>query len=1013
LFRLPVLCAPRPASFDLDITSWGVASGLPEETITSIQQTPEGFLWLGTMQGLYRFDGWKFTGVSMFSGPRSPAGVVKITAQCVDSSSALWIATESHGVFRLDPGLPPPLRAKGVGLQTEKINAIGADHRGAVWIGTENGLVKWEQDRFSKPLMEAGVEPVGVLALQVTISNGVWLTTRAGLQKYENGKVRQARFDQEAPGAGFRGAFENREGSLWYFGDTYLLNVSDKRRFNYFRGGGASALQVWSICEGKDGQLWIGTSGQGLFNFSGNRFHPVDLRQDRDHSDVRAVFMDKDGQLWVGTRTGLLRLRERPARWFGSSSGAATCLAMDAEGRVWAGFEHGGLFFAENDLLEPVPEANPLAAQNLITSIYTRPADSSFWMGTDGQGLLRTRQGQVQRFTTADGLSDDAVLAICGAPGGRVWVSTRDGKVHRLIEQVTTTFDTSLGLTGDSITAMTSAAEGGLWVGTSRGDVLRFNGERFELLPRSPRMMDRAITAFLEASDKRLWAGTDGGGLACLIEGNRWRIWSPGMGLPDGRITGVEEAADGTIWVATRAGVVRVPDFWREALGSFQWWATTRGQERRQLHVLVEFPDSGEKPVGAGFPRSLRTRDGKLWFATESGVVSFDPANVGRSGSAPEARIESVRINGSPEHWRNASGPIELPAQLREVLIKFTAPSIATPEKTRFRHRLDGFDPDWIDSTETRAAQYGKLSGGDYRFRVQCSDADGNWSQQEAQIELTVPVPLWKKPAGLALQGIALAGIVAGLVRVASHTRLKRQLALLEQQRAMERERARIAQDMHDELGAKLTKISFMSERAALENSAGQSGKDAPERMNSIAATSRDLLHSLDEIVWAVNPRNDRLESLAEYLGQHASEYMQDTPVKMDLRMPGPLPDVPLSAEIRHNLFLAFQEALGNALKHSRAFRVRVSMILDGNMFKITVRDDGRGFLEVPADEPAQTSGKPPGRTGSGLRGMRERLKKIGGTCEITSFPGEGTTVVLSIPVAVPAQDAPEGGEVQ
>ena len=285
--------------------------------------------------------------------------------------------------------------------------------------------------------------------------------------------------------------------------------------------------------------------------------------------------------------------------------------------------------------------------------------------------------------------------------------------------------------------------------------------------------------------------------------------------------------------------------------------------------------------------------------------------------------------------------PLRLPASLRDVEIQFTAPSLAFPEHILFRHKLEGFDPDWQDSSATRRARYGKLSPGDYQFRVEASDAAGRWSGKETALAFVVPMPIWRTPLAIGFQCLVLITLAASIARMVSHRRLRHQLARLKQQQEMERERTRIARDMHDKLGAKLTKISFVSERA--RNDLAQYAVSSA-KLDSIAVTSRELLHSLDEIVWAVNPSNDTLEHLAAYLGQYAAEYFQNTNVECDLEMPDALPTQPLSAEVRHNVFLAFEEVLSNALKHSKASRVRIVMTHGNGEFQICIADNGCGL---------------------------------------------------------------------
>ena len=333
---------------------------------------------------------------------------------------------------------------------------------------------------------------------------------------------------------------------------------------------------------------------------------------------------------------------------------------------------------------------------------------------------------------------------------------------------------------------------------------------------------------------------------------------------------------------------------------------------------------------------------------------------------------------------------LRLPAGLRALEFQFAALSFEAPEKIRFRHKLERLDADWSETGPERRVKYGRLPSGSYRFYVTACNAEGVWNKTGTSLAFIIPTPLWRAPWALGLYGLGAAGGVAGAVRVVSHRRLRKRLARLEQQQATERERVRIAQDMHDEIGSKLTKISFLSERA--KNDLKEPGALA-DKIDSIADTSRELLQALDEIVWVVNPRNDSLEELGGYRSQYAREYFQNTAVECDVSLQGELPHLTMPAEMRHTLFLAFEEALNNVLKHSGARQVRVEFRVQEERLHINVSDNGRGF-EAPPDQAAPAGAR---LEGNGLLNMRQRLRDVGGQCTIESQIGQGTTVSLSL----------------
>jgi signal transduction histidine kinase len=324
---------------------------------------------------------------------------------------------------------------------------------------------------------------------------------------------------------------------------------------------------------------------------------------------------------------------------------------------------------------------------------------------------------------------------------------------------------------------------------------------------------------------------------------------------------------------------------------------------------------------------------------------------------------------------------------------RYTGLSFTAPEKVRFRFRLAGVDRDWVEAGTQRAAVYQYLPPGEYVFQVTACNNDGVWNPAGARVAFVVEPFVWQTWwFRMAAAAVGAAGIAAGVAAVA-RARLRRKLERLERQQALERERARIAKDMHDELGASLTRITLLSQTARAELEDPQA---VAEGLDRIYTTARELTRALDEIVWAVNPHHDTLDSLATYLGRFAQEFLAAARVRCRLDVPVHLPAWPLTAEVRHNLFLAFKEALHNAVKHSGASEVRVVLETDADGFVLRVEDDGCGFtLPTAGWAEAESSSA----RGNGLRNMHQRLRDIRGRCEIESMPGQGTRVRFRVPV--------------
>ena len=443
-------------------------------------------------------------------------------------------------------------------------------------------------------------------------------------------------------------------------------------------------------------------------------------------------------------------------------------------------------------------------------------------------------------------------------------------------------------------------------------------------------------------------------------------------------------------------------------------------------------------------PGACKGADGRLWFPTAKGLAIIDPANVSTNTVAPFVVIEEVLVDrkgvdaatlasaiklsapraGTPgsrsseenhafgENESGAAAPgapekeglsgqravLRFPPNRRQFEFRYTALSFMAPDKVRFKRKLEGLDPGWVDAGTERVAQYSYLPPGDYVFRVIACNNDGLWNEDGAWLAFKKLPYFWQTwwfgtlaiVLGAAGVGIAVTGVMRRRVRL--------KVEVLERQRALERERARIARDIHDDLGASLTRISMLSQSARSEI---DSQPEAAADLDQIYSTSRELTRAMDEIVWAVNPKHDTLDSLVTYLGRFAQNFLSAAGIRCRLDVPVHLPTLAVSAEVRHNVFLAFKEALHNTVKHARATEVRVSLQLLSHGFALLVADNGCGFaweeLKTQELKPDGLRSAP----GNGLLNMQKRLEEIEGVCEWETAPGEGTRVKFLVTVKV------------
>jgi signal transduction histidine kinase len=396
-------------------------------------------------------------------------------------------------------------------------------------------------------------------------------------------------------------------------------------------------------------------------------------------------------------------------------------------------------------------------------------------------------------------------------------------------------------------------------------------------------------------------------------------------------------------------------------------------------------------------PAACKDNQGCLWFRTTQGVVVVDPDVITINHQPPPVVIQEVSIDNNLVFSNKFGGEfprqIVIPPGRGGLEIRYVALSYTAPEKNRYRYRLEGLGENWVDAGNNRVATYNNLRPGGYRFQVIACNNDGIWNSRGESIALTLKPHFWQTWWFILLCGMTTAAIIGGSARHVTRLRMQRKLIQLEQRHAIERERARIARDVHDELGSKLTQISFQGSIAqrSLEDTI-----ETRRQIEQMSASAREAVSSLQEIIWAADPENDSLEGLIGHISHFAGEFLNASTINCEVLTPEVIPHIQISAALRHNLFLAIKEAVNNAAKHARAKRVLVRIIIRPEELEVSISDNGVGFdAEVPAGEVFDQSQ----RMGYGLSNMRERLAAVGGRCEINSESGQGTMVRFIIPL--------------
>jgi signal transduction histidine kinase/streptogramin lyase len=729
------------------------------------------------------------------------------------------------------------------------------------------------------------------------------------------------------------------------------------------------------------GNLLVGTRGSGVFRFEpGGKITGLSTNEGLSHNYVLSLYPDREGTLWVGTDGGgLNRVKRQLFEPMDATRGLAVqSVCEDTAGTLWIGSNGAGVFAFRQGKLELAGLTN-FAIRSILAD-----QEGGIWAGTWGLGLFELRRGS---FLTPAGLRTMPPIVQAGLQDreGQIWFGTRGGLIRK-DSSGWKQFTTRDGLTSDLVSALASDEEGTLWIGTRGGGLNRLREGKFSAFRQADGgLPGDDISALHSDADGVLWVTTAGNGLGRLHH-NGWTRYGTREGLISNNLGYMLEDNQGHLWIGSYSGLMRLP---KEALNEFARGATNFIPCR--VYGRRDGLPSGECTFGSQ-PAAIRSRDGRLWFPTIDGVASIDPAKLPRNLYPPPVVIESVLVDGRARNTNalrsGGLSSLTLPAGEQRLEIRYTSLNLAAPERARFRYRLEGHESDWTDAGSARIVRYSRLPPGTYRFRVTACNEDGVWNEEGSSLAILIQPPFWQTGWFLTASAATLLGITVGLVHFFSTQKLQREVQKLKQQEALERERARIARDLHDQLGANLTQVALLGEMA-------QSDKEIPEEVEAhaqqISSTARETTRALDEIVWAVNPSNDTLDGLVTYACKYAQDYFTLAGLRYRVDVPPQLPPLPIPPDVRHNIFLAFKESVTNVVKHARATEGRVRLRLDSTSFSLEVEDNGQG---LPKSEEIAAKMR------NGLRNMRKRMEDIGGSLVVDAGPEGGTVVRLTAPLA-------------
>lgn len=963
----------QAASDDYAVREWHMRDGLLSDQIMRINQDKEGYLWVGTTSGMVRFDGTHFTEYPLTGEPKAYTSVTAFTAE----DGLLAAPAFRRGLVVMDRGGFRPWRP---GEFQGRAVTLFAEPGGALWIACDDGTIVRHQNGQSRIFdTEDGLPVVpGRVTFASDASGQLWIACDGFVARYLEGEL--VPLAENLEGSELRlGSSET--GGPWLVSRNRLMRIEGERLVELARLPlllGAHYVQA--LEEDRNGLLWVGTRSQGLHVLRDGRLQQVPTA----HEDVFSLCEDREGNMWVGTNGGgLYRVRRKSYQLYDKTAGLldnlTQTLVEDSRGDIWFANRDGGVARLHDGVIETFatrPEVPTISAISIF-----RTAQGAMGV-TSNSGVFEFSEGPQFAMRRLASLPLGIRVSFT-ARNGDVWFAFGN-RVGRLRDGKLQSFGPNEGFHGQQVRGIAEEAQGSILFGTTDGKLVRGRDGQFETIPLGG-VATGAIQAIRVESNGEIWLGTVESGIVVLANG-KVRVCTAEHGLPDSNITQIIPDGHGYLWFGSKRGIFRV--------SQTELVACLEGKIAR-LSPLVIGHDEGLKDIscqGLYQPAALRARDGKLWFATRRGVVSIDPTVQLEPPSPPVVAIEEIRYDDRPVPLTR---PFQLDARVRKLEIRFGVLNLSSPERIHAKYRLDGFDTDWVTAAPNRVATYPRLPPAQYRFRVIASSGDGVTNEIGDAITLTVE-PRWWQTAWFRIGVLAIAALgVAWTVRVWSHQRLRRRLDKLEREGAIERERRRIAQNIHDDLGASLTRISLLTQHARHENSSGAGYFDQIHR------TASDITRTMDEIVWAVNPKYDDVENLAGYLGNFAQSFLSVAGIRCRLDVPGELPPITLTSQTRHHLFLCCKETLNNVVKHAGADEVTISFAVRAPHLVISIADNGCGHDghvaagRVHGED--RINGGHRAVSGTGLDSLRRRMTELGGRCDIHSVAGRGSTVTFTV----------------
>jgi signal transduction histidine kinase/ligand-binding sensor domain-containing protein len=966
-------CSTATVTAQFRFDTWTTDNGLPQASVNAILQTRDGYLWLATFGGLVRFDGLRFQIFNTGNTKGLRSG--RFIGLYEDRAGNLWINTEGQGLTRYNDGAFTSYTTDD-GLPSNEVWRVYEDSAGNLRAQTTGGLMQWTDGVF-KPATRALDEPL-FGTFQRSRSGGVWQYHQDGgiVGKFENGQVTV----NLNTGYYVNGFYEDREGRLWMSTrEERLLMYQDGKLKVFGENESYRRLPQLRFLEDVKGSLWMGTGDEGLFQLKDGKFMHYTTADGLAGGVITTVYQDREGTIWVGTYRGLSRITERVVTTYSTKDGLAAdnvyAIYEDQRGEIMIGSKDG-LTVYSNGIFSDVSKQYDITKGRAIAWVNSLLEDNvhGFWIGTWAWGIRYVKDGKVTEVEPYGKLGR-IVHAMIQDRKGSVWIGSTDGLAQARDGRFTT-YTTKDGLGGNDVFCLYEDRQAHLWIGTDKG-IARFKDGKFTAYTESD-TPGNIVRSFYEDAGGALWIGTYDSGLYRLKEG-RFTHYTTTEGLFDNGVFSIVEDGSGNFWISCNLGIYRVREAELNDLAEGRTNKITSVPYGKRDGMLDAECNGGSQPAG------IRARDGRLWFATQQGVAVIDPQRVPVNTKPPTVVVESVIVDTKPVALR--SGVRLAPGQVN-VEINYTGLSFISPELVKFKYRLGGLDPDWVDAGTRRTAYYAHLPPGTYSFQVIAANRDGIWNEEGATIQIVVVPPFWRTRWFITATAatIALFAFVLYRRRIAQLKQAHRAQELFSQQliESQEDERKRIAGELHDSLGQSLLLIK---NRAVLSQKFLNDPAKAREQIAHIEGAASQSIKEVRQIAYDLRPY--QLDQIG--LTQALEELVERVSGSGTIKFTSSIANVDdlYSVDAAINVYRVLQEALNNIVKHSGASQASVTVTRDEHEVLMEIRDNGKGFEVEAAD------GKRRSRRGFGLTGLEERARMLGGKIRVDSAAGQGTTVRL------------------